>query len=135
MFDNSLRDVSMTHCGWDNEEYMCDVPYSVIGEGGKLWLILREHANRKLITLINLAGDASSVWNAGRNAPESIENITLRVQAFSPVVRAWTASPDQNSGVAEPVTIVREQGARGDVLTIQMPPLKRFAILYLETEK
>ena len=135
LFDDSLADVSMTHCGWDNEEYICDVPYSVTGEGGKLWLILREHANRKLITLINLAGDASSAWNEGRNAPESIENITLRVQAFSPVVRAWTASPDQNFGAAEPVTIVREQGARGDVLTIQLPPLKRFAILYLETEK
>ena len=135
LFDDSLVDVSMTHCGWDNEEYTCDVPYSVTGDGGKVWLILREQGNRKLITLINLSGDDSSLWNAGRNAPEPIEKITLHVQAFSPVARAWTASPDRNEGVAEPVEASRTQGARGDVITIQMPQLKRLAILYLETEK
>ncbi len=134
LFDDSLQDVSMTHCGWDNEEYTCDVPYSVTGEGGRLWLVLREQGNRKLITLINLAGDDSSDWNAGRNAPEPIENITLHVQAFSPVVSAWTASPDRKHGAAEPVEVAREQGVRGDILKIRLPYLERFAILYLETE-
>ncbi len=135
LFDDMLLDVSMTHCGWDNEEYVCDTPYSVTGEGGKLWLILREHANRKLITLINLAGDDSSLWNMGRNTPSLLTNITLRVQAFSSTVKAWTASPDCNFGAAEPVTVIREQGTRGDVLTICLPKLERFAILYLETEE
>ncbi|HWP21949.1 MAG TPA: glycoside hydrolase family 66 protein [Candidatus Cryosericum sp.] len=135
LFDDTLQDVSMTHCGWDNEEYACSAPYSVCGEGGKLWLILREQGKRKLITLINLTGDDSSLWNAGRNAPEPICDITLKVQAFSPVARAWTASPDCNSGAAEPVAVVREQGMRGDVLTICLPKLERFAILYLETEE
>ena len=134
LFDNTLLDVSMTHCGWDNEEYACDVPYSVTGDGGKLWLILREQGNRKLITLINLAGDDSSLWNVGRNAPEPIEDITLQVQAFSSVVRAWTASPDRNAGVAEPVEVSRTQGARGEILTIRLPRVERLAILYLETE-
>ena len=133
-FDDSLLDVSMTHCGWDNEEYVCDTPYSVTGEGGKLWLVLREQGNRMLITLINLAGDDSSLWNAGRNASNPIEAITLRVQAFSPVARAWTASPDRNCGVAEVVEVSRELGVRGDILAIRLPRLERFAILYLETE-
>ena len=135
LFDDTLLDVSMTHCGWDNEEYRCSVPYSVTGEGGKLWLIFREHANRKLIMLINLSGDDSSLWNAGRNAPNPIPDVTLHVQVVTPVVSAWTASPDCNFGAAEPVTVIREQGTRGDVLTIQIPLLKRFAILYLVTEE
>ena len=133
-FDDSLLDVSMTHCGWDNEEYVCDVPYSVTGKGGKLWLVLREQGNRKLIALINLAGDDSSDWNAGRNAPEPIEDVTLHMQAFMPVERAWTASPDRNFGVAEAVEVSRAQGARGDIIKICLPCVERFAILYLETE-
>jgi len=134
LFDDSLLDVSMTHTGWDNEEYLCSVPYSVTGEGGKLWLILREQGNRKLITLINLSGDDSSHWNAGRNAPTPITDITLRIQAFSSPGKCWMASPDRNHGTAEPVAVTREQGARGDVLTICLPCVERFAILYLETE-
>jgi len=134
LFDDSLLDVSMTHTGWDNKEYMCSVPYSVTGEGGKLWLVLREQGNRKLITLINLLGDNSSLWNAGRNAPGLLTDVTLRIQAFGSMVRCWTASPDRNAGTAEPIQVLREQGARGDILTISLPCVERFAILYLETE-
>jgi len=134
LFDESLTDVSMTHCGWDNEEYVCDTPYSVTGEGGKLWLILREQGNRKLITLINLTGDDSSLWNEGRNTPNELKNITLHVQAFAQPVKAWTASPDRKECAAEPIDFTREQGARGDILTFCLPRLERFAILYLETE-
>ena len=134
LFDDSFADVSMTHTGWDDEEYLCDVPYSVTGEGGKLWLILREKGNQKLIVLINLTGDDSSAWNAGRNAPELLTGVTLRMQAFSPPVKAWTASPDRNMGAAEPLPVGREQGARGDILSVCLPSVKRFAILYVETE-
>lgn len=134
LFDDRLVDVSMTHCGWDNEEYVCDTPYSVTGEGGKLWLVLREQGNRKLITLINLTGDESSLWNEGRNAPNTLKNITLRVQAFAKPVKAWTASPDRNDCAAEPIDFTSEQGERGDVLSFCLPSLERFAILYLETE-
>lgn len=134
LFDDSLLDVSMTHTGWDNEEYLCSVPYTVTGEGGKLWLVLREQGNRKLITLINLAGDDSSLWNAGRNAPSPISDVTLRIQAFSSLVKCWTASPDRNHGATEPVAVTREQGANGDFLTVCLPILERFAILYLEME-
>jgi len=134
LFDDSLLDVSMTHTGWDNEEYMCSVPYSVTGEGGKLWLVLREQGNRKLITLINLSGDDSSLWNAGRNAPGLLTDVNLRIQAYGSTVRCWTASPDRNAGTAEPIEVSREQGARGNILTICLPRVERFAILYLETE-
>ena len=134
LFDDSLLDVSMTHCGWDNEEYCCDTLYSVTGEGGKLWLILREQGNRKLIALINLCGDDSSNWNAGRNAPETLTNVTLHVQVFAPPVKVWTASPDRNMGATEPASYSQELGARADILTIRLPRIERFAILYLETE-
>lgn len=134
LFDDSLLDVSMTHCGWDNEEYRLDAPYSADGEGGKLWLILREQGNRKLMMLINLGGDDSSFWNTGRNAPEPLTDVTLRVQVFSPPAKIWTASPDRNRGAAETLDSSMEHGARGDILTIRLPRVDRFAILYLETE-
>ena len=134
LYDEALTNVSMTHCGWDNEEYACDVPYSVSGEGGRLWLTLREDHQRKLIALINLTGDESSRWNEGRNEPEPIEQITLRVQICKPVTRLFIASPDRNNGAAEQVDFAREKGARRDIALIKITRIERFAILYLETE-
>lgn len=134
LFSDALTDVSWTHCGWDNEEYACDAPYSVCGEGGKLWLILREDHTRKLIVLINLCGDESSLWNAGRAAPAPLTNVTLRAQVFKQVVRVWTASPDRNLGAAEPIDFTTEQGEHGDMVRITLPQIERFTILYLETE-
>ena len=135
LFNDSLADVSMTHCGWDNEEYVCSAPYSVCGEGGKLWLILREDHTRKLIILINLCGDESSLWNAGRAAPVPLTNVILRAQVFKPVVSAWTASPDRNFGAVEPIAFTMGQGEHGDFVQMTLPQVERFSILYLETEK
>mgnify|MGYP001608565632 CR=1 FL=1 len=134
LFDDTLQDVSMTHCGWDNEEYLCDTPYSVTGEGGRLWLILREQGNRKLITFINLGGDDSSLWNEGREEPNTVENVTLHVQAFSALKTAWTASPDRNFGAVETIDYAREKNSRGDMYSFCLRSVKRFAILYMETE-
>ncbi len=134
LFDDKLVDVSMTHCGWDNEEYACDAPYTVSADAGKLWLVLREDRNRKLIVLLNLCGDDSSLWNAGRNAPEPLHNISLRAQVFTSNVRAWTASPDRMNGTAEQLTVKMEEGERGNFATVTLPLVERFAIVYLETE-
>lgn len=134
LFNDALADVSMTHCGWDNEEYACSAPHSVCGEGGKFWLILREDHTRKLIILLNLCGDESSLWNAGRAKSAPQENVTLRAQVYKAVVRAWAASPDQNLGTAEPVVYAMEQGEHGDFVRVTLPRIERFSILYLETE-
>ncbi|MEA4914707.1 MAG: glycoside hydrolase family 66 protein [Christensenella sp.] len=135
LFDDTLLDVSMTHCGWDNEEYACNTPCSVTGEGGKLWLILREQGNRKLMILINLSGDDSSLWNEGRNAPTERKNVTLQVQTFSALKTAWMASPDRDFGAAETIECKRVENPRGDTLSFCLPSIERFAILYLETEE
>ncbi|MCE5188418.1 MAG: glycoside hydrolase family 66 protein [Eubacteriales bacterium] len=135
LFDDTLADVSMTHCGWDNQEYDCDALYTASGEGGKLWLVLREQGNRKLIALVNLTGDDSSGWNAGRNAPQVLENPTIRAQVFAPVVHAWTASPDMDDGMARAVTVRTEETESGNVAVVVLPRVERFSILYLETEE
>ncbi|MFH1880027.1 MAG: glycoside hydrolase family 66 protein, partial [Bacillota bacterium] len=69
LFDRTLRDVSMTHFGWDNVEYRCDTASSVTAEPGKLWFSFRENARRKLITVINLCGNDEANWNKGKNQP------------------------------------------------------------------
>ncbi len=105
-----------------------------VAKAERLWLILREDHTRKLIVLINLCGDESSLWNAGRAAPAPLTNVTLRAQVFKPIVRVWTASPNRNLGTAEPIDFAMEQGEHGDFVQITLPQIERVAILYLETE-
>lgn len=134
LFDDSLKDVSYTHCGWDNQEYLCGKPYSVGGEGGKLWLIIRENKNRKLIQMINLCGDECSNWNAGRSTPQTQSNVTLRIQIHSAVKKVWIASPDAEGGNVQAISYEIVPNDRADILSITIPRVERYTMLYLETE-
>ncbi len=134
LFDDALKDVSFTHCGWDNQEYVCDAPYTVDGEGGKLWMIVRESKNRKLIQMINLCGDENSNWNEGRNAPQAHSNVTLHIQIHSTVKKAWIASPDMEDGVTQTIPYKIAHNDRADVLSVIVPRVERYSMLYLETE-
>lgn len=134
LFDDTLKDVSFTHCGWDNQEYVCDTPYTIDGEGGKLWVIIREDKNRKLIQLINLCGDENSCWNEGRSAPQVQSNVRLHIQIYFPVKKAWMASPDREGGDAQAVPYGIAPDDRADVLSVIVPHVERYSMLYLETK-
>lgn len=134
-FDDSLRDVSMTHFGWDNMEYRCSSPASVCGEAGKLWLILREKPGKKLLSVINLCGDSSDRWADGHEECVPQKNVTLDVQFFGKVRKALTAAPDRVGGDLHPVEYEPVQGEHGPELHLTLPELGRFAFILIETEE
>lgn len=134
-FDDTLIDVSMTHFGWDNEEYLCSVPASVDGRADTLWLVLRESPCRKLISMINLCGDATDHWADGREDAVSQHDVEFQVQVFGKVKKVYTASPDFDNGNANPCPYEVVQGERSEVLKLSIPQVHHFQIVYLEMEE
>ncbi len=130
-FDPELRDVSMTHTGWDNLEYRCETPFSVEGEADMLWLTCRERAGRKLVGLLNLTGNDDR-WNRGKNAPTPLENIVMHIQLTRPVARAWYASPDEALGRAAELPLVLTETDRGPEAAVTIPRLFVSGLLWLD---
>ena len=132
LFDPTLQDVSFSHCGWDNQEYRCSVPFSVDGESEKLWLILRENRAGKLISLLNLTGDPQDDWASGRNAPLPIQKISFSVQIEKPVHSVFYASPDEESPLPIYCDYTLEQTGRSPVLHFTIPGVNRCGIIWIQ---
>jgi dextranase len=132
LFDRTLTDVSMTHFGWDNQEYRCDQPCSVEGEPDMLWLTFRENATRKLVGLINLHGVGDDRWNTGKEPPTPQAHITLRMLLLHPVQTAWYATPDSNLGEAVALPCVCTQTPLGVEAAVTIPQLECCGLLWLD---
>ena len=130
LFDRALRDVSLTHSGGDNREYGCDIPHSLEGEGDRLWLTLREGGGRKLIGLVNLRGN-DDFWNIGKEKPQPLENLTLRILTLAPVQALWFATPDEGMGDPVPLPFSQKDTEYGLELTVCIPRLDCCGLLWL----
>ncbi|MEA4998249.1 MAG: glycoside hydrolase family 66 protein [Candidatus Limiplasma sp.] len=130
LFDPALTDVSMTHCGWDNQEYACEQPYSPEGEGGKLWLTFREGGGKRLIGLINLCGN-DDAWNTGKERPPVQEAITLRVLTMQGVKAVWHATPDDGIGAPQQLPHTERLTALGVEVAFTVPSLACVALVWM----
>lgn len=134
-FDDGLVDVSMSHFGWENMEYRCNVPASPDGSPNRLWLIIREGAGKKLISIVNLCGDQADEWVKGRSNPVEQSKIQLTVQIFGTVKKVFSASPDYSHGIAIHCNYEEYMGDRSKELIIKLPKFKYFSFVYIETEE
>lgn len=132
LFDRSLRDVSLTHCGGDNREYGCSVPFSPEGEADKLWLSFRENSRRKLIGMINLRGNQDDHWNLGKDAPMPPDGFTLHVLAHRKVGGVWYASPDRPELFPCPLEYEAEESPYGTDIKILVPHLDCCGLVWLD---
>ncbi|NLV59699.1 MAG: hypothetical protein GXY67_13170 [Clostridiales bacterium] len=130
LFDRSLKDISLTHCGGDNREYTCDTPYSLEGEADRLWLTLREGNGRKLIGLINLWGN-DDFWNTGKEKPKPLTDIVLRILTVMPVDAVWFATPDVEMGSPVSLPFSCTETEYGAELSIRVPWLDCCGLLWL----
>lgn len=130
-FNSDLKDVSMTHSGWDNQEYLCNQSFSVSGESGKLWFILRESKNEKLISIINLCGTDTDCWADGQSKPIPQNDIEITLQYFGEIKHVLCASPDDQSGDFRPCQYLSEQGDRSKVLKIKLPTVSVFMFIWI----
>ena len=134
-FDPALRDVSSTHFDWDNIEYRCDFPCTVTGEAGKLWLILREDRGRKLISILNLCGDDSDLWAEGHAPAAAQKDVTLKVQCFGRTKSVLTAAPEIEGGDLRACVFETVMGERSPEISVTLPVVGRFALIWIETEE
>lgn len=132
-YDPELRNVSMTHMGWDNYEYRCPShPVSTYGEAGKLWLTIREKKSRKCLYFVNLCGCEDDYWNRGKETPGPQENVQIVVQVDSPVKGVYAASPDDESMQAQAVPYTDFENEKGAFIEFFIPKIDRWHIVWID---
>ncbi|XID92620.1 glycoside hydrolase family 66 protein [Paenibacillaceae bacterium WGS1546] len=135
LYDGTLRDVSMTHADGDNLEYVFDgLPYSTYGEAGKVWTVIRENENRKTISLINLTGNAEDYWNEGKNRPERLTDVKIRVLLERDAAGAFMASPDIDLGRARPLAYEMTNRLRGRTMELTIPAVDVWTVIWIDLE-
>lgn len=133
LYDPTLRDVSMTHVEGDNLEYVIEgVPFSAYGEPGKVWTVVRENEKYKLISFINLTGNAEDYWNRGKNRPDAQEQVKVRILMEREAKSLFLASPDTGMGRPRELEAVYEDGPRGRTLVVTIPVTHIWNLLVLE---
>ena len=131
--DGELETVSMTHTGWDNDEYRClNAPASAWGEEGKLWMIARERKERKLLAFVNLCGCGDDRWDRGKPTPAVRRGVRVQVQVDFPATGVYTASPDGPSLEAQTVPYTVQTGAKGCFVAFELPAVEVWRIVWIE---
>jgi dextranase len=136
LYNDKGTGISMTGAGGINEDYVFNasgIRFSVNAEHNTVWTIIRESAARVTINLINLLG-SSAEWNKPKNAPSSVEDITLRIRLDREITGVYTASPDNASAAAEAVPFTFTTGAVGRVYTVWLPGLTVWSLVWIENK-
>jgi dextranase len=124
IYDQRLRDVTMTHTDGDNMEYQfAGFPCSTYGEAGRVWTIMGECESMKVIHFVNLLSAADDLWNESKNAFEPVEGRLVSVAFDGEVESILLASPDVQGGKAIPLDYRIEVTSRGKVIVLELPPL------------
>ena len=131
--DGELETVSMTHTGWDNDEYRClNAPASAWGEAGKLWMIARERKERKLLAFVNLCGCGDDRWDRGKPTPAVRRGVRVQVQVGFPATGGYTASADGPGLGAQTVPYTVQTGAKGCFVAFELPAVEVWRIVWIE---
>ncbi len=132
-YDNTLTDVTRTHAGWDNMEYCCNVPWSADGEGGSLWLTLRQNHKRKTIAFVNLKSNNDDHWNEGKEAPMPLEKVQVSILLERPLAKISYASPDDEyASWGQALTGEIEHTQQGQAAVVELPTLQRCGLLWID---
>lgn len=123
LYDNTMNDVSLTHLDGDNTEYAfteCDV--SPTPEIGKVFTIIKENDERKIIHLINLVDSDTLEWNEPQNSREAVKLIKVEVLSLITVSSIYLTSPDKNLLPIE-VEFNSVETERGNLITFKIENL------------
>lgn len=135
LYGPGLRDVSMTHSGGDNREYVFENgAFSPCAQPDRVWTVLREDKTRRVVQLINLTGNAEDYWNAGKKTPAPRRGIGIRVQVPKAPRQVYAASPD-GDGQPHPLPFRVEKTDRGLVASLSLPELQIWSMVVLTWEE
>lgn len=96
-YDTLLEDVSMTHQGWDNREYVFSPAGSADGEPGMIWYHIRQSRNTKVVYFVNLSGN-DNLWAEGKKKPAEKCTVSVQIEIQKNPKSVWFASPDEEHG-------------------------------------
>lgn len=134
IYDNRLRDVSMTHADGDNLEYQfTDFPYSTYGEAGKVWTIIMEREGCQIIHFVNLISAGDDYWNESKEPPAPVENRNVAIAVDGEITSILLASPDVHEAKAIALDYRVEIGPRGKKVVIKLPQLMYWDMLIVRT--
>jgi dextranase len=95
LYDPELRDVSLTHSGGDNKEYVFEnLKTTVKPMPGSLLAIIKEKKGEKIVHLLNLANQTSTIWNQEKEKPIKNEGTLVEVQVEGEDYEVFGASPE-----------------------------------------
>jgi dextranase len=133
LFDAGLRDVTATHLGGDFPAYtLAGASISCWAQPETVWPIIRESRQRKTVSLVNLTGNASDLWNEGKAEPTPRGGLELEIAVHGPVAQVWWASPDEDAGRPQRLESSLRHSTDGAWLHVRLPVLRFFGLLVVE---
>lgn len=130
LYGEGYRDVSMTHADGDNLEYVFEgFACSAYGEAGKVWTIIRESGEAKLIHFVNLTSAADDYWNESKEAAAPVEGRRIAIALDGEIEALLLASPDREGGRPFAPAFRIAPGPRGRTAFVELPPLLYWDVL------
>lgn len=137
LYEPRLIDISMTHANGRNGEFIFENGlFSSYGEANRIWTIVKEMAGYKTISLINLTGMNSDIWNEPKlSKPQPVYEICIKALIDEKVTGVFSASPDTNGGRPQKLAFEYIEHSRGKQLKFIIPELNVWTLVCIEVEQ
>lgn len=133
LYDDTLLDVTMTHCGGDNREYAFESEkISLYPQADRVWIIIKENRNRKVIHFINLIGNGEDYWNRGKKEPAAQRDIPFSMEVLKAPRVIYTVSPDFDSCKPRMLAFNVHDSERGKIASSSLPQLSFWSTVVIE---
>ncbi len=134
IFPDVYKDISMTHTGGINTEYLfegantCPYPKADI-----VWTLIKEQKGYITIQLVNYRGIASEKWNEGKERrPEAVGNMSIQALIDEEILGVYLASPREEGGRSRRLDFDRVETDRGSAIRFLVPKLEIWSLVYIE---
>lgn len=133
LYDLSLEEVTMTHTGGINTEFVFSNSFfSNEGEPGKVWTIIKKNAEFVTINLINLTGIQSDRWNeAKEQRPVPVKGICAEALIFGEIEGVYVATPDVGDAKCKKLDFEYIQREGGRYIRFQIPELDIWETIFI----
>jgi len=131
LFNPKLKDITMTHCGGDNQEYVIRGNYSLTCESEKISVIIRSDGKTHLIILENLENN-NNKWNKGKIEPKISSQLTFEIQVFKKIESVYSAIPNSKNFLPSKLDFIRKKGPHSDLICFKTPKFKVGTIIWFK---
>lgn len=132
LFERDAVDVTRTHLGGVNEDLKIEapVPVSTGARAGALWARVVKLPHGLLVSLVDLSAQPDDLWDSPKRPGSPLAGVHVSVERRrSGITRFLFASPDDT-----PALLELHPGADGRYDTVELPPFRTWAILWLPDE-